>query len=158
PEVRELYRGADALWNERARRLNQRLAAEGLALEVSNLQSIWTVCYKRPGRYNWMLQYYLRAAGLMLSWVGTGRLIFSLDYPEAEFETVCQKLIAGARQMEEDGFLWSDPALTNRSIQLRVLKEMIAHRLRSAAPRPASGPAAPPATVRAERPGTGESH
>ena len=31
-------------------------------------------------RYNWMLQYYLRSEGLALSWIGTGRLIFSLDY------------------------------------------------------------------------------
>ena len=30
----------------------------------------------QPSRYNWMLQFYLRAHGLALSWVGTGRLIF----------------------------------------------------------------------------------
>jgi len=30
-----------------------------------------TICYRQPSRYNWMFQYYLRAAGLSLSWVGT---------------------------------------------------------------------------------------
>ena len=32
-----------------------------------------------------MLQYYLRAEGLALSWVGTGRLIFSLNYTRRRF-------------------------------------------------------------------------
>ncbi len=49
-------------------------------MRVANLSSIWTVLYTQPSRYNWMLQYYLRAEGLALSWVGTGRLIFSLNY------------------------------------------------------------------------------
>jgi glutamate-1-semialdehyde 2,1-aminomutase len=128
PELKEIYRDLDATWNQRAARLNERLAAERLPLEVKNLQTIWTICYTQPGRYNWMLQYYLRAAGLFLSWVGTGRFIFSLDYPEADFEAVCGKLIAGARQMEEDGFFWKDPAITNKAIRRRILKEMISHR------------------------------
>ena len=54
--------------------------AKGLPVAVANLSTVWTVCYTRPSRYNWMLQYYLRAEGLALSWVGTGRLIFSLNY------------------------------------------------------------------------------
>ena len=49
-------------------------------MQVANLSSVWTVSYLQPSRYNWMFQYYLRAEGLALSWVGTGRLIFSLDY------------------------------------------------------------------------------
>ena len=57
-----------------------RLRDAGLPVRVANLSSIWTVLYTQPSRYNWMLQYYLRAEGLALCWVGTGRLIFSLDY------------------------------------------------------------------------------
>ena len=154
PEVQAIYAGAEALWNERAQRLNQKLAEAKLPLEVRNFMSIWTICYTRPGRYNWMLQYYLRAAGLLLSWVGTGRLIFSLDWPEAEFAAVCARFVEAARQMEADGFFWHDAALTNRSIQMRVLKEMLAHRFRSAR---ASGPSALPAAAPAGHPGTGES-
>ena len=60
-------------------------AAEDLPVQVANLSSIWTVCYTQPSRYNWMLQYYLRAEGLALSWVGTGRLIFSLNYTRGRF-------------------------------------------------------------------------
>jgi glutamate-1-semialdehyde 2,1-aminomutase len=87
------------------------------------------VCYLRPSRYNWMLQYYLRAEGLALSWIGTGRLIFSLNYTDADFQAVADRFVAAARAMEQDGWWWHPPAATNKSIKRRILKEMIAHRL-----------------------------
>jgi glutamate-1-semialdehyde 2,1-aminomutase len=123
-----LYQGLDELWNGRARTLNARLEEAGLPVRVANLSSIWTVCYTRPSRYNWMLQYYLRAEGLALSWVGTGRLIFSLNYTEADFAAVCDRFVAAARAMERDGWWWSDPALSNRAIKRGILREMIAQR------------------------------
>ena len=126
PELRELYRGLDQRWNDRAERLNNMLMEEGLPVQVVNLSSIWTVLYTQPSRYNWMLQYYLRAEGLALSWIGTGRLIFSLNYTDADFEAVATKFVAAARAMRDDGFWWSDPALTNKSIKRRILREMFA--------------------------------
>jgi glutamate-1-semialdehyde 2,1-aminomutase len=128
PAIRGLYEGLDDLWNGRAGQLNARLEQEGLPVRVANLSSIWTVCYTRPSRYNWMLQYYLRAEGLSLSWVGTGRLIFSLNYTDADFAAVCDRFVAAARAMEQDGWWWSDPALSNRSIKRGILREMIAQR------------------------------
>ena len=85
PRAEALYRDLDRSWDERAERLNQRLAADGLPVKVANMSSIWTVCYTQPSRYNWMLQYYLRAEGLALTWIGTGRVIFSLNYTDADF-------------------------------------------------------------------------
>ncbi|MEN9631165.1 MAG: hypothetical protein RJA10_4393, partial [Pseudomonadota bacterium] len=79
PEVQGLYDGLDERWNTRAARFNEALAGAGVPVRVANLSSIWTVNYIEPGRYHWMLQFYLRAHGLALSWVGTGRLIFSLN-------------------------------------------------------------------------------
>ena len=128
PGIRQLYAGLDERWNERAQRLNRRLAEENLPVRLANLSTVWTVCYTRPSRYNWMLQFYLRAAGLALSWVGTGRLIFSLDYGEAEFEAVAERFVAAARDMECEGWWWSAPAATNRSIKRALLREMIAQR------------------------------
>jgi glutamate-1-semialdehyde 2,1-aminomutase len=81
-----------------------------------------------------MLQYYLRAEGLALSWVGTGRLIFSLDYTDADFAAVADCFIAAAKAMQRDGWWWSNPALTNKSIKRTILKEVIARRLFSAGP------------------------
>jgi glutamate-1-semialdehyde 2,1-aminomutase len=128
PEIRGLYRDLDQVWNQRAERLNQRLRDEGLPVQVANLSSIWTVFYTRPSRYNWMLQYYLRAEGLALSWVGTGRLIFSLNYTADDFEAVADKFVAGAKAMQQDGFWWANAALTNQSIKRRILREMLSHR------------------------------
>ena len=99
---------------------------------MANLCSIWTIDYLEPSRYNWMLQYYLRAAGLALSWVGTGRLIFSLNYTDADFAEVADRIVSAARAMQRDGWWWAPPALTNRSIRRRVLREMI--QARCAAP------------------------
>ena len=127
--MHHLYDGADERWNARAIELNRRLASEALPVRVANLSSIWTVLYPRPSRYNWMLQYYLRAEGLALSWIGTGRLIFSFDYSDADFAAVTERFLAAARAMERDGWWWSPPALTNRSIRRQILREMIRQRL-----------------------------
>jgi glutamate-1-semialdehyde 2,1-aminomutase len=130
PEIRELYGRLDETWNARAASLNQRLEREELPVRVANLSSIWTVCYTQPSRYNWMLQYYLRAEGLALSWVGTGRFIFSLNYGDADFAVVADKFVAAARAMQRDGFWWSDAALTNKAIKRRILHEMVLAHLR----------------------------
>jgi len=114
----------DAVWNSRAQTLNERLESAQLPVRVANLSSIWTICYRQPSRYNWMFQYYLRAAGLALSWVGTGRLIFSLNYTDSDFSAVCDAIVAAARAMEKDGW-WAGPQLTNTSIRRGVLKEML---------------------------------
>jgi glutamate-1-semialdehyde 2,1-aminomutase len=129
PRAAELYRDVDGIWNERARQFNQRLREEALPLQVANMSSIWTVIYTQPSRYNWMLQYYLRAEGLALSWIGTGRLIFSLNYTDLDFEAVTDRFVAAAKAMHEDGWWWCNPGMTNRSIRSRIFKEMIAHRL-----------------------------
>jgi hypothetical protein len=39
---------------------------------------------------------------------------------------VGDSFVAAARAMEQDGFWWADPALTNKSIKRRILREMLA--------------------------------
>jgi len=123
--IKAIYEGLDERWNRRAHSLNERLRAANLPVQVANLSSIWTLSYTQPSRYNWMLQYYLRAEGLALSWVGTGRLIFSLNYSEADFAGVADRIVAAAAAMQRDGWWWADAALTNKAIKRRVLKEML---------------------------------
>jgi len=128
PQIDALYRDLDEVWNARAHMLNARLAAADLPVRVANLSSIWTVWYTQPSRYNWMLQYYLRAEGLLLSWIGTGRLIFGLNYSDADFVAVVDRFVAAASALQRDGWWWCNPALTDRTIKRMVLKEIVAER------------------------------
>ena len=126
PEAEAIYADLDATWNRRAARMNQRLIELGLPVQVANLSSIWSVSYTAPSRYNWMLQYYLREAGLALSWVGTGRFIFSLNYTEADFDAVLQRFVSACQTMQTDGWWWAPAGLTNKAIKRGILKEMLA--------------------------------
>jgi glutamate-1-semialdehyde 2,1-aminomutase len=123
--IKAIYAQQASLWDERAAHLNQRLQDAGLPVRVRNLCSIWTICYTQPARYNWMLQFYLRTQGLALSWVGTGRFIFSLNFTDADFAAVADRIVAGAQAMQNDGWWWSSPELTNKAIKRRILKEML---------------------------------
>ncbi|MGJ5047814.1 aminotransferase class III-fold pyridoxal phosphate-dependent enzyme [Bradyrhizobium oligotrophicum] len=125
PNFRAIYDGLDETWNGRAAQLNAELTAKELPVRVSNLQSIWLVEYTVPSRYNWMLQYYLRAEGLALSWVGTGRFIFSLNYTDADFAEVTRRFVSAAEKMKQDGWWWNDGTLTNKAIKRQILKEML---------------------------------
>jgi glutamate-1-semialdehyde 2,1-aminomutase len=126
PTISALYDGLDALWNERTANLNAQLKAAGVPVQVANLSTIWTVLYTAPGRYNWLLQYYLRAEGLALSWVGTGRLIFSLNYNDQDFQAVATRFVAACQAMREDGWFWQPATATGKSIKRQVLKELVA--------------------------------
>ncbi len=133
PQLQALYENLEQTWNGRAKALNRRLAEQDLPVRVANLSSIWTVYYTVPSRYHWMLQYYLRGQGLALSWVGTGRLIFSLNYTDAEFAAVADRFVAAAEAMRRDGWWWQPggPGETPPSIQRQVLKELLEQRLRT---------------------------
>jgi glutamate-1-semialdehyde 2,1-aminomutase len=123
--IRALYRDLDAVWARRAAGLNARLEAAELPIQVANLSSIWTFNYLTVSRYNWMFQYYLRAQGLSLSWIGTARLIFSLNYSDADFAAVADRVVAAAEAMRRDGWWWHNPHLTNKAIRRRVLRELL---------------------------------
>jgi glutamate-1-semialdehyde 2,1-aminomutase len=123
--IRALYHDLDVVWERRAAELNARLKAAELPVQVANLSSIWTFAYLKPSRYNWMFQYHLRAQGLALSWVGTGRLIFSLNYSDEDFAAVAERIVAAAEAMRREGWWWSNPSLTNKAIRRRVLRELL---------------------------------
>jgi glutamate-1-semialdehyde 2,1-aminomutase len=128
PALRATYRGLDERWDARARQLNEQLAAKDLPVRVCNMSSIWLVTYTQPSRYNWMLQYYLRLENLALSWIGTGRLIFSLNYTDADFARVFDHFVAAAEKMKQDGWWWHDANVTNKDIRRTILKEMFTRR------------------------------
>jgi glutamate-1-semialdehyde 2,1-aminomutase len=120
PEIAKLYENLDKLWDERTQRLNRRLADEELPVRIANISSVWTVCYTTPSRYNWMLQYYLRAHGLALSWIDTGRIIFSLNYTDEDFEAVAERFVTAPQAMERDGWWWTNSNGRSPSIKRQI--------------------------------------
>ena len=126
PAVQALYSDLDGLWNTRAAQLNAMLTGAGVPVQVANLSTIWTVLYTRAACYNWLLQHYLRLEGLALSWVGSGRIIFSLNYTQADFDAVAERFVRAALAMQADGW-WPEEgaALTNKAIKRRVLRELL---------------------------------
>ncbi len=126
-EVGQIYSAADALWNARCDQFNTTMEAAGLPVRAANLQSIWSLSYTQPSRYNWMLQFYLREQGLMLSWVGTGRLIFNLSYTDADFTEVLRRFVLAAKQMQADGW-WHPGDMSNKAIRRHLLLEMLRRR------------------------------
>ena len=134
PEFEEIYSNADGIWDERAARLNERLESKRLPVRVANISSIWTTVHLAPSRYNWMFQFYLRDQGLNLSWIGSGRFIFSLDFTETEFEDVANRFVAAAEEMQSDRWWWHPVPQTNQSIKRQVLKEIFAAGMRDVIP------------------------
>jgi len=129
PEVKEGYARQEHLWNERAARLNRRLKELDLPVRVEHMVSVFSTQYPLASRYNWMFQYYLRAEGLSLSWIGSARFIFSHDLSDDDFDEISRRVVAAAEAMRADGWWWPAAALTDRAIKRRVLREMVGARL-----------------------------
>ena len=106
--------------------MNARLQAAGVPVQVAGMSSVWTVLYTQPACFNWLFQHYLRFEGVALSWVGSARIIWSLNFSDAEFEQVLQCFERAARAMQIDGWWWSDGVSTNKTIKRRVLRELLA--------------------------------
>lgn len=98
-------------------------AAAGLPLTVTHLASIWTLQFTQPSRYNWLLQYYLRAAGVNLSWVGTGRCMFNLDFSDDDLRDLTTAIVDAALHMRADKW-WLDGA--EHPTRVKDIKSQIA--------------------------------
>ena len=129
PEYQQMYQQQDALWDARVSSLNHQFDEAGLPLHIVNLLSVWTILYTRPSRYNWMYQYYLRAEGLTLSWIGSGRVIMSHNFSDTDFEQVAERFVQAAERMQQDGWWWHSPELTNQAIRKQMFREILAARL-----------------------------
>jgi glutamate-1-semialdehyde 2,1-aminomutase len=123
PATAQLYRDANQRCSEWVRSTNAALTESALPIRVVNLGTVWTLMFTEPGRYNWLLQYYLRAEGLTLSWVGTGRCLSSLDYSPEDYQELQDKLISAARKMKSDAWWLSEAQLPGRE---RIIRRNLA--------------------------------
>ena len=129
-DITALYTNVDATWDARAALMTSRLQEAGVPVQVAHMSSVWTVMYTKPSSFNWLFQYYLRQQGVALSWVGTARLIWSLNFSDAEFEQVVQCFVLAAQEMQADGWWWTDGLSSNKLIKRRLLREMLAAKFR----------------------------
>jgi glutamate-1-semialdehyde 2,1-aminomutase len=134
-ETKRMYASLDNTWNTRAAQLNQQLIDAKVPVQVVHLSSIWTVLYTQSACYNWMFQHYLRQEGIALSWVGTGRIIFGLNFTDAEFAEVTTRFVRAALAMQKDGWWW-ESGKSDKAIKRRILHELLRARFGAAAPLP----------------------
>lgn len=126
PATADLYRDSNERCDAWVRSTNQALVSSALPIRIVNMATVWTVLFKAPSRYNWLLQYYLRAEGVTLSWVGTGRCLASLDYTTADYDELRTKILAAATRMKEDGWWLTEQEEPGRErrMKLRLAAEM----------------------------------
>lgn len=127
PETANLYDESNQRCAEWVQSTNQKLADAALPLRVVNLATVWTVLFKEPSRYNWLLQYYLRTEGVTLSWVGTGRCLSSMDFTAEDYQALQTKLFDAARKMKTDGWWLTAKEYPERekNMRSRLIKEML---------------------------------
>ena len=119
PEAAAEYATANQRCSAWARRCNEEFEAQDLPVRIGHLGTIWTVLFSQPGRYNWLLQYYLRIEGINMSWVGTGRCLASLDYTEADYDALRVKLREAAIKMKNDKWWLSEAEQPGRDRDIR---------------------------------------
>jgi glutamate-1-semialdehyde 2,1-aminomutase len=135
PETATQFADTNARCAEWVQATNAQLASASLPLRVVHLGTIWTIQFTEPGRYNWLLQYYLRAHGITLSWVGTGRCLVSMDFSAADYERLREAIVEAARAMRADG--WWLTADEHPRREQRMKARLIGELLGSLVPVPA---------------------
>jgi glutamate-1-semialdehyde 2,1-aminomutase len=127
PQSVQRYDEANHLCAEWASEMNQAFAARALPLRVVNLSTVWTILFQQPGRYNWLLQYYLRAEGVTLSWVGTGRCLSNMAFTQEHYDELQAALVAAASSMKVDGWWLEglDQPERRKAMKSRLMWEML---------------------------------
>src|SRR5262245_22214251 len=127
PKAALLYEAADVNATHWVTETNRALADASAPVEVTHLGTIWTVVFKRPSRFNWLMQYYLRAEGVCMSWVGTGRCLFSMDFAELDYASLRMKLVRAAKRMLEDKWWLTDAEqpVAAKAVRARLTKDLV---------------------------------
>lgn len=119
PQTADLYRSANQRCSAWIESTNDALAEARLPLRLAGLGTIWTVLYTEPSRFNWLFQYYMRAEGITLSWVGTGRCLCSFDMADSDYRELQGKVLDAARAAQCDGWWLTEHEFPGRAWQIR---------------------------------------
>ena len=127
PEAKAAYDESNDRCGDWVRETNEELAHAGLPLRLVHLATVWTVLFQEPSRYNWLLQYYLRAEGVTLSWVGTGRCLSNMDFTHEDYRELRTKLVNASRSMHRDGWWLTEQQQPgrDRKMRRRLIREIL---------------------------------
>ena len=129
--IQHIYATMQETWKTRQHILNTQLVINNIPLTIVAMETVWTVLYSIPSRYNWMLQFYLKREGISLSWIGTGRMIFNLAFTDEDFAEFCRRFIAASVSMQADGWWWTPEGQTNKKIRRSIARELLQTRFLS---------------------------
>ncbi|MGA1068238.1 MAG: aminotransferase class III-fold pyridoxal phosphate-dependent enzyme [Burkholderiaceae bacterium] len=104
PDISACYETLDQTWRARAESLNRALQGIGAPVGVRALSTVWTLTFDVPSRFHWLYSYYLKRHGVAVPWTGASRIIWPANTPDAVFKTACDRMVAAAEQMMEDGW------------------------------------------------------
>ena len=99
------------------KQLNVKMVAKQYPLHLVNVGSVWGIRYTKPGRYHWMLQFFILNEGIKLSSIGTGRMNLSLETTDEELETLTFKLLSACEKMVDGGW-WNEQAKIKTTPQI----------------------------------------
>merc|ERR1712071_705468 len=120
PETPKSYDVMHAHIDKFIKATNEELKRNHYPIELKSWYSVWSILYTQEGRFHWMLQYYMRDQGINLSWVGTGRLLFSLDWKEDDYDRLRERFLAACKEMKKGGW-WELP---KANIKVSLAKEI----------------------------------
>jgi len=83
---------------------NGTLEKQDLPIRVAAYRTTWCVCYQQHSPFNFMFMYYLRDAGLQMAWVGTGKMLFTLEFSDGDLKKLTDILVKAAKAFQEDGW------------------------------------------------------
>jgi glutamate-1-semialdehyde 2,1-aminomutase len=127
PSTPAMYEEANRRCTEWVQAVNGQMAAAALPVRLMNLGTVWTILFKEPSRFNWLLQYYLKAEGVNLSWVGTGRCLSSMDFTDENYSELRLKLVEAASTMKSDGWWLTAEEYPERErrMKTRLMREIV---------------------------------
>lgn len=146
--AKETYDHLARTWNARLEEFNQQMEAKQFPVRATALSTVWTLNYIEPSRYHWMLQYYAREAGLALSWVGTGRLIFPINLDDITFRRFINRFSVACSNMQAGG--WWECPMDRKALKRTLLKETVRSLVSGGAVRGAGQPTPPAAAPTAQ--------
>ncbi len=105
--------------------MNGEMEKRGFPVRLAHFSSVWLFQYTEPGRFHWLMQYYLRTRMVNLAWVGTGRLSFSLDFEQKHLDELKKSIIAACEDMQAGGWWWTSGENHASVIKSHVNKEIM---------------------------------